>query len=126
VYLDDVIVFANSLEEHNRRLDIVLQRLKDAGVKLNVSKCHFLQETATMECAQILRKSKRFWSSIPSDVSSAFLGCAGYYRHFVPHFAEIASPFSPRNFPSDKRVSKRFLCLKHHLTTSPVLAYPPV
>jgi hypothetical protein len=107
-------------------LDIVLQRLKDAGVKLNVSKCHFLQETATMECAQILRKSKRFWSSIPSDVSSlrAFLGCAGYYRHFVPHFAEIASPFSPRNFPSDKRVSKRFLFLKHHLMTSPVLAYP--
>ena len=37
VYLDDVILFAKNLEELNRRLDAVLERLEDAGVKLNAA-----------------------------------------------------------------------------------------
>ena len=44
VYLDDVIIFAKNLEEHNRGLDAALERLEDAGVKLNAAKCQFLQE----------------------------------------------------------------------------------
>ena len=44
IYLDDVIIFAKNLEELNRQLDAVLERLEDAGVKLNAAKCQFLQE----------------------------------------------------------------------------------
>lgn len=42
-YLDDVIVTGPSLEEHDRNLRIVLQRLADAGLRLNMQKCSFRQ-----------------------------------------------------------------------------------
>ena len=93
IYLDDVIIFAKNLEELNRQLDAVLERLEDAGVKLNTAKCQFLQEeppswekvsregvTTDPEKTNVLLQYPE-----PSDDSSlrTFLGCAGYYRHFV-------------------------------------------
>ena len=47
IYLDDVIIFAKNLEELNRQLDAVLERLEGAGVKLNAANCQFLQEKTT-------------------------------------------------------------------------------
>ena len=47
IYLDDIIIFAKNLEELNRQLYAVLERLKDAGVKLNAAKFQFLQEKTT-------------------------------------------------------------------------------
>ena len=103
VYLDDVIIFAKNLEEHNRRLDAVLERLEDAGVKLNAAKCQFLQEKTTFLGHVVSRegvttdpdKTKALLQyPEASDVSSlrALLGCTGYYTHFVQNFAEIAAP----------------------------------
>lgn len=43
VYLDDIIVFADSFEEYMQRLSQVLERIKTAGLKINPKKCHFLQ-----------------------------------------------------------------------------------
>ena len=140
VYLDDVIVFASSLPEHNRRLESVLQRLEGAGVKLNASKCHFLQERATILGHVVSRdgvstdpeKIKAIMEfAVPRDVSTlrAFLGCAGYYRHFVPNFADIAAPLynlerKETSFQWTKECQDSFDALKYHLTSSPCLAYP--
>ena len=44
VYLDDIIIFGRSFEEHLDRLDLVLGRLKEAGLKIKGSKCRFFQE----------------------------------------------------------------------------------
>ena len=44
VYLDDIIIFGRSFEEHLNRLDFVLGRLKNAGLKIKGSKCRFFQE----------------------------------------------------------------------------------
>ena len=44
VYLDDTIIFSRSFEEHLNRLDLVLGRLKDAGLKITGSECRFFQE----------------------------------------------------------------------------------
>ena len=44
VYLDDIIIFGRSFEEHLNRLDLVLDRLKEAGLKIKCSKCRFFQE----------------------------------------------------------------------------------
>ena len=44
VYLDDVVLFSNTLEDHLSRLKEILNRLQTAGLKLKPSKCHFLQK----------------------------------------------------------------------------------
>lgn len=140
VYLDDVIIFAKNLEEHNRRLDSVLERLEDAGVKLNAAKCQFLQEKTTFLGHVVSRegvttdpeKTKALLQyPEPSDVSSlrSFFGCAGYYRHFVQNFAEIAAPLYNLEkkgtvFHWTKQCQEAFDTLKHRLTNPPILAYP--
>ena len=43
VYLDDVIVMANTFERHLERFEIVMSRLQRAGLKLNREKCKFFQ-----------------------------------------------------------------------------------
>ncbi len=44
LFLDDILVFANTLEEHNQRLDRVLQAVGDAGITLNPRKCLFAMD----------------------------------------------------------------------------------
>ncbi len=43
IYLDDIVVFSSTVEEHLLRLEAIFQRLGDAGLKLKPSKCHLLQ-----------------------------------------------------------------------------------
>lgn len=103
VYLDDIVIFARTLGEHHQKLNSVLQRLEASGLKLNAKKCHFLKEKILLlghvvsqdgvstdpEKIQVLKN----WS-VPLDLTSlrSFLGCAGYYRQFIPHYADIAAP----------------------------------
>lgn len=48
VYLDDIVIFASTLEEHHRKLESVLQRLGESGLKLNAKKCHFLKDRTVL------------------------------------------------------------------------------
>ena len=43
IYLDDVLILGKTLEEHNNRLDLILARIKEAGLKLSPEKCRILQ-----------------------------------------------------------------------------------
>jgi len=43
VYLDDIVVFSKTLEEHTRRLELLFERLRWANLKLKPSKCHLMQ-----------------------------------------------------------------------------------
>ena len=43
VYLDDIIIFGSTIQEHNRNLAIVLQRLRERGLKIQPDKCEFLK-----------------------------------------------------------------------------------
>jgi len=43
VYLDDIVVFSKTLEEHTRRLELLFERIRLANLKLKPSKCHFMQ-----------------------------------------------------------------------------------
>ena len=103
VYVDDIVVFSRSLEEHQQHLQDVFDRLKEAGLKLNPSKCHFAAkkvtylghnfskegvsvDTSKTECVAFFPITKNH-----TDVIS-FFDLATYYKRFVKGFSHIAAP----------------------------------
>ena len=140
IYLDDLLVFSEDFEEHLRRLGIVFDCLKKAGLKLKPSKCCFL------------RRSLKFLGHIVSDKGVSpdpdklkaihdfpvpqnleemrrFLGLAGYYRDHIPGFADIVHPLNELT-KKDVCYNWSILCteafekVKALLLSSPVLAFP--
>ena len=103
VYIDDVLVFSATLEDHLTHLQAVVERVEEAGLKLKPSKCRFaLQE---VEYFEHLVTPKGLWTNNrlveaiqkfprPTDVSGVhrFLSLASYYRHFIHNFAKTAEP----------------------------------
>lgn len=140
VYLDDIIVFSSSIEEHMSRLQLVFSRLRQAGLKIKPKKCSLLQPSVTylgftFSAHGVAPDKSKFsviedWST-PSSLKEvrSFVGFASYYRRFVPHFSEIVEPLnrlSQKNavFNWTDECEQAFIELKSRLTKSPVLAYP--
>lgn len=149
IYLDDVIIFSQTVEEHFTRLREVLVRLKDAGLKLKPSKCQFLQRKLKylghivseegVECNPEGIQTLRGWK-VPTCVKELqqFLGLAGYFRRYVEGFAKIARPLHNLTGSSKDKKGRRhpvpwewgaehqqaFDSLLQALTSPPVLAYP--
>ena len=104
-YLGDIIVFARTQEELLERLRIVLNRLRQVGIKVKPSKCalfqkeidflgHLVSATGVDPLPDKLT-AIRDWPTphCLSDVL-AFYGLASYYRRFVEDFATIAEPLA--------------------------------
>jgi hypothetical protein len=153
IYLDDVIIFSRTYEEHKERLRQVMGRIADAGLKMAPRKCRFFEERVVyvghcvskdgIEPDPAKTEAIRDWPTpkTPEDVRR-FLGFAGYYRKFVKDFSKIAAPLSAL-MPSTsmKKQGKRslkqtqktwtwgeaeqtaFETLRTALTTPPVLGY---
>lgn len=149
IYLDDVIVFARSFLEMLQRLEEVLQRLGQYGLKLKISKCKLFQRKLTylghvvsavgVEPDPEKTKVLEDWRLNPpknSQQLQTFLGFAGYYRSFVENFAKIAEPLyrlvggrPPKGFKTPpflwtERCQEAFECLISCLTSPPILGYP--
>ena len=94
VYMDDIIIFGNTIEEHNRNLAIVLQRLKDVKLKLQADKCEFLKPELEylrhIVTADGMKPNPRKLQAIrdftqPKNATQikSFLGLTGYYRKYT-------------------------------------------
>lgn len=105
VFLDDLIVFSDTLEEHETRLMKVLTRLKNYGLKLSPEKCHFFKASVKylghVVDAQGVHTDPEKISALkswprPSNFKElkCFLGFAGYYRRFVEGYSKIAKPLN--------------------------------
>ena len=144
VYLDDVIVFSSSHEQHLLDVDRVLTLLGRAGVSLKFSKCSFFQpkvaylghivSAAGFEVDQSKTSALRSCRA-PTNKSElrSFLGLANVYRRFVPDFAKNARPLTlflkkdgPERFELDEAQMDAFCTLKDLLCSAEVLALPVV
>ena len=140
VYLDDIIVFSSTIEEHMSRLQTIFSRLRQAGLKIKPKKCSLLQSSVTylgflFSEQGVAPDASKFtavqdWSS-PTSLKEvrSFVGFASYYRRFVPHFSEIVEPLnrlSQKNatFNWTHECEQAFAELKSRLVKSPVLTYP--
>ena len=103
VYLDDVLVVGKTFEEHNGNLARVLERFREAGLKLKPKRCKFVQSTVEylghiVSVAGIwtdpkkLEAVKQYPPSKDLQTLRSFLGLASYYRRFVPGFTRVAAP----------------------------------
>lgn len=149
VYLDDVVIFGRSFPEMLERLEEVLQRLRDFGLKLKTSKCKLFQRkliylghvvsAAGVEPDPEKIKVLEDWRLNPptnSQQLQTFLGFAVYYRSFVENFAKIAEPLyrlvggrlaKGRTAPAflwTECCQKAFEHLINCLTSSPIPGYP--
>ncbi|MBE6494758.1 MAG: hypothetical protein E7Z84_09185 [Methanosphaera stadtmanae] len=111
VYIDDLIVFSNSYEEHLDNLLEVFKIILENGLKLNLEKCNFFQNkvellghtisTDGIEPIQTKVKVVAEWLP-PNTVNQLqpFLGYVGYYRKFIYNFASTAAAFCVKKFKS--------------------------
>lgn len=139
VYLDDILVFGKTVEEHNLRLEEVLKRFKESGLKLSPSKCKFLQKEVIYlghiidsrgvrtDPAKISAIQK--WQ-IPSNKAElmSFIGLCNYYRRFVNNYADSIKPLqdlaNEKEFIWTWEHTEAFRILKVRLCTTPVLSLP--
>ncbi|GFX50477.1 retrovirus-related Pol polyprotein from transposon 17.6 [Trichonephila clavipes] len=142
VYLDDNIIVGRSFEEHLKNIRRVLQKLKEANLKLSPSKCHLFRREVTylghIISAEGVRKDPdkvsavKDWNCL-SDVHHlrSFLGLCTYYRKFVKNFSTIARPLHKLTEAKQKFIwtvdcNNAFNKLKDVLTFAPILAYPEI
>ncbi|KAH7621119.1 putative Transposon Ty3-I Gag-Pol polyprotein [Nannochloris sp. 'desiccata'] len=140
VYLDDILIFSKTAEEHDKHIRYVLDRLREHQLHAGLQKCRFFQTEIefvgyllTAEGIHMLPKKVDAilnWP-VPTTASQvkSFLGLATFYRHFVEHFAHKAIPLyqiTRKNqiFTWLPRHQEAFEQLKLALTTAPVLAPP--
>jgi transposase InsO family protein len=138
-YIDDILVYSNSLSEHRKHVRTVLERLRDAGLQCDIKKCKFHASEVTYLGLIISRDGIKMdpkkvaavedWES-PNGVRDvrAFLGFANFYRRFIRHFSKIVQPLvglTKKNakFDWNDKCERAFNDLKYRFTTAPILAH---
>ncbi|KAL0199310.1 hypothetical protein M9458_007850 [Cirrhinus mrigala] len=128
VFLDDLIVFSSTLEEHEERLLRVLNRLKEYGLKLSPEKCKFFQtsvkylghivSTKGIETDPEKIAALKTWPK-PNNLKElrTFLGFCGYYRRFIKGYSKMVKPLNELTAgypPLRKRISAAGKAKRYH------------
>jgi hypothetical protein len=142
VFIDDILVYSSTAEEHEQHLRVVLEKLSQNQLYAKFSKCEFwLEEVAflghvlttegvAIDPAKIEAVKEWEQPRNPTDICS-FLGLAGYYRRFIENLSKIAKPMTnllkkTNEFEWTPECELSFQTLKQKLTTTPVLALPDI
>ena len=141
IYLDDIIIFSATFQEHLNRLRGVLDRLLRAGLRLKTSKCqfarkevrylgHIVSEHGIYPDPQKIEAVEKLPAPRSTKELRQFLGLSNYYRRFICDYAKVAEPLykltrkSSLPFNWTSSCQEAFSLLKQLLTTAPILAYP--
>ena len=140
VYLDDIISFGGTFGAALSNLTLIFERLRSYGLQLKSSKCHLFRASVPflghivgrrgLECDPKKIEDVKSWP-VPDCLKSVrqFLGFVGYYRRFIPKFADIATPLvylTGKDVPFvwDTSCSAAFQELRASLIDAPILAFP--
>lgn len=139
LFLDDVLIYSRSIEEHRlhlRKLFMILRKNKLYAKRtkccIGVPEVDFLGFTVNQKGVGTQRRlisAIEEWP-VPSSVKEvqSFLGLANFYRRFVKNYAKIARPLSDvtrqDNYKWESEQAESFEALKQAMTTAPVLAHP--
>ena len=145
IYLDDLIVFSRTVEEHLHQLRVVFNQLWEYNLKLKPSKCSLFKEEINYLAHWVSQQG--VW---PRDANlkaiaecalpqtymeiQAFLGLVGHYRQFIKGFAGIAQPLNEHLagegasrksqwMSLSKDTLEAFQALKQACVSSPILAF---
>lgn len=141
VYLDDIIIFGSSLQDHLNNVKQVFDRLKQFNLKLQLDKCEFLSKEVTYLGHIVTPEGikpnpnkieviKTFPIPRTTKQIKSFLGLLGYYRKFIKDFAKLTKPLTYRLKkgvkinPNDIDYKEGFEICKNLLTNDPILQYP--
>lgn len=105
VYIDDVIVYSKTFDEHLERLEAVFTKLEEFGLKLKTSKCslfrdkvkylgHVISANGIETDPEKIEAVKTWPVPKGTDELRTFLGFTGYYRKFVPDYAKKVKPLT--------------------------------
>jgi hypothetical protein len=152
VFIDDILIYSKTKEDHADHLRVVLQQLRDHRLYAKFSKYEFwldsvkfLGHTISSEGISVdptKVQEVMDWKP-PTSVHQirSFLGLVGYYRRFIPDFCKIAKPMTDFSkiakpmtellkkeikFHWDEKCEEAFHTLRKLLTTAPVLTQPDV
>ncbi|WVZ91572.1 hypothetical protein U9M48_037724 [Paspalum notatum var. saurae] len=135
VFIDDILVYSKTIEEHEEHLRKVLEKLRSHQLYAKFSKCEFwlerisylghiiIAEGVTVDPEKV--EAVMEWPQ-PTNVSEvrSFIGLAGFYRRFIGGFAKIAKPMTAlqkngARFEWTEACEKSFQELKAKLTSAP-------
>ena len=134
-YLDDIIIYSRSEKEHLEHLEEIFIRLKAAEFKLKLEKCcifkkhiQYLRHLILEEGIQPLPGKLEGIAKMPAPKNpkgvKQFLGLVGYYRKFIPRFADISRVLTHLKKGSRIQVDPCFQILKDFLQQAPIPKYP--
>ena len=145
IYLDNIIIFSKTSEDHLARLQAIFEKLKKVELKLKPSKCEFFKQELTylghivskngIQTDSKKVKAIRKWP-VPTNVTEvqSFLGFTNYYHRFIKKYAQVANPLyklisgeniarKQNSIKWDLEYQEAFDKLKELCTTTPILAY---
>ncbi|KAI3220470.1 hypothetical protein DTO012A9_10171 [Penicillium roqueforti] len=138
-FVDDIMIYSETLEEHKKHVREVLERLQRAGLQVALSKCEFsVQKTKFLgfivstdgiavdpEKIAVIRN----WKT-PSTIKGiqSFLGFCNFYRRFIKDYSFLSKPLHRLTrhdiaYEWSPDCEQAFIQLKHKLTTAPILRH---
>lgn len=140
VYLDDILIFSRSLEEHIPHVRLVLQRLLEKRLYVKVEKCEFHASSVTflghiIKSGQVEADPEKIkavaeWL-VPTSVKQLqrFLGFANFYRRFIKNYSSVVAPLTRLTssrvpFSWSPHADAAFRLLKERFTSAPILTEP--
>ena len=141
VYLDDVLIYSNTLPQHEQDVSNILKAIRRSGMKVKSSKCEFHQSETEYQGVIIGQegvktdpvKTQAIWDwTTPKKIKEiqCFLGFCNFYRQFIEGFSRIGRPLYARTkkqcigkWEWGDKEQKAFDELRTKLTTGAVLVY---